>query len=155
MSPQTRVVAYTGFEEETLAATARELGAAALIRKSLPIDELADQPSSILGLPAGDAPHALPPRRRMEVVPASSTERGEKGDNEDQAGSRRAPGRASASCSTRRPSGWRPSPSAATSYAPTQALADLMILRAGRLGRRRLWPADLSGQGDLLDAALS
>jgi PAS domain S-box-containing protein len=43
VSPSTAVVMFTGFEEPELAARARELGAADLIEKSLPLDELPDR----------------------------------------------------------------------------------------------------------------
>jgi PAS domain S-box-containing protein len=40
LSPETRVVMFTGFEEHGLAARARELGAADFIEKSIPLEEL-------------------------------------------------------------------------------------------------------------------
>jgi PAS domain S-box-containing protein len=41
-APDTKVVMYTGFNEAGLAARAQELGAAALLEKSLPLERLAD-----------------------------------------------------------------------------------------------------------------
>jgi PAS domain S-box-containing protein len=43
VSPTTRVVVYSGFEERGIAQTARELGAAGFIEKSLPIEQLTGQ----------------------------------------------------------------------------------------------------------------
>jgi PAS domain S-box-containing protein len=43
LSPMTRVVMFTGFEEPQLAARARELGAADLVEKSIPLEELPDR----------------------------------------------------------------------------------------------------------------
>jgi PAS domain S-box-containing protein len=43
VSPDTRVVVYSGFEEGGLAQSAQELGAVGFIEKSLPIDQLAAQ----------------------------------------------------------------------------------------------------------------
>jgi PAS domain S-box-containing protein len=55
VSPGTRVVMYTGFDEAGLAERAQELGAAALIEKSSPISGLADQLASIVtGQPLPD-----------------------------------------------------------------------------------------------------
>lgn len=54
LSPDTRVVVFTGFEEPGLAARARELGAAALVEKSIALERL---PARLMGLlaplPAG------------------------------------------------------------------------------------------------------
>jgi PAS domain S-box-containing protein len=52
LSPATRVVMFTGFEEHDLAARARELGAADLIEKSLPLEEL---PGRLLRTLAADS----------------------------------------------------------------------------------------------------
>jgi PAS domain S-box-containing protein len=43
LSSETKVVMFTGFEEPQLAARARELGAAAFIEKSIPLEELPDR----------------------------------------------------------------------------------------------------------------
>src|SRR4051794_36905974 len=48
LSPDTRVVMYTGFDEQGLANQARELGAAAYVEKSAPLDELADRLASVV-----------------------------------------------------------------------------------------------------------
>src|SRR3954451_25261831 len=42
-SPGTRVVMYTGFEERGLVDKARQLGAAAFLEKSAPVDHLIDR----------------------------------------------------------------------------------------------------------------
>jgi PAS domain S-box-containing protein len=52
LSPATRVVMFTGFEEDDLAARARVLGAADLIEKSLPLEEL---PGRLLRTLAADS----------------------------------------------------------------------------------------------------
>lgn len=59
VSPHTKVVVFTGFEERGLADRARELGASAYIEKSTPIHELVDRLWSI----ATDAPPDAAPRR--------------------------------------------------------------------------------------------
>jgi PAS domain S-box-containing protein len=56
-SPRTRAVMYTGFDEAGLAERARELGAAALIEKSLSMGALADQ---LLAIVADEPPPAEP-----------------------------------------------------------------------------------------------
>lgn len=48
VAPDTRVVVYSGFEEGGLAARAREMGAAAFLEKSLPIDQLAGELLAVL-----------------------------------------------------------------------------------------------------------
>jgi PAS domain S-box-containing protein len=47
VSPDTRIIMYTGFEEQGLAEAARSMGATGFIEKSLPIDRLPDE---ILGV---------------------------------------------------------------------------------------------------------
>jgi PAS domain S-box-containing protein len=64
VSPDTRVVVYTGFEEHGLAELARELGATAFIEKSSPIDTLADQLLAALHAEPGH-----PSRDRSPAVP--------------------------------------------------------------------------------------
>jgi PAS domain S-box-containing protein len=49
LSPDTRVVMFTGFEERVLAERAQELGAAGYVEKSLPIDQLPDRLLAVLG----------------------------------------------------------------------------------------------------------
>lgn len=68
LSPGTKVVIFTGFEDGGLAARARELGAADFIEKSLPLDEL---PARLLRV-VGDTRAAAPARRpqRLRVVDA-------------------------------------------------------------------------------------
>ena len=56
VSPGTKVVMFTGFEEPQLAAKARELGAAAFIEKSIPLEELPDR---LLDVMAGSHSGAL------------------------------------------------------------------------------------------------
>src|SRR5512139_2533638 len=48
VSPATRVVLYSGFEEQGLVEKAEQLGAAAFIEKSLPIDSLVDRLLSLV-----------------------------------------------------------------------------------------------------------
>jgi PAS domain S-box-containing protein len=59
LSPETRVVIYSGFEERGLAERARADGATAFIEKSLPIRELPQRLWRILGGPAPAAPAGL------------------------------------------------------------------------------------------------
>src|SRR5215207_10599983 len=59
VSPETRVVIYTGFEDDGLAQRARELGATAFIEKASPIDELADRLTAALDSEPGH-PHIGP-----------------------------------------------------------------------------------------------
>ncbi|MFC5727350.1 MULTISPECIES: PAS domain S-box protein [Nocardioides] len=58
VSPDTKVVVFTGFEEVGLAIRARELGAVDLIEKSVPIDKLPE----LLWQHVGGGPEARPPR---------------------------------------------------------------------------------------------
>jgi PAS domain S-box-containing protein len=51
VAPTTRVIVYSGFEERGIAASAREMGAAGFIEKSLPIERLADE--VVAALPEG------------------------------------------------------------------------------------------------------
>ena len=73
VSPSTRVVLYSGFEEQGLAGEAQRLGAAAFIEKSSPIDSLSDRLLDVLapderpepagghGAPlASGGPHGVP-----------------------------------------------------------------------------------------------
>jgi len=70
VSPTTRVVIYTGFDSEGLAARALELGASALLEKSVPINLVAPTLIEILtGEPARMPPPVL------EAVPNSSEAR--------------------------------------------------------------------------------
>jgi len=66
VSPETRVVIYSGFEERGLADRARELGAAGFIEKSLPIERLPDELLALL--PADAVPPTPPPRRGLSLV---------------------------------------------------------------------------------------
>ncbi|KRC63962.1 hypothetical protein ASE12_03795 [Aeromicrobium sp. Root236] len=68
VSPQTRVVIYTGFESNGLADRALELGAAAFLEKSVPIEQMAHRLHAILSGTPASAPSA-PSERRLEVVP--------------------------------------------------------------------------------------
>ena len=64
LSPETRVVIYTGFEERGLAERAREYGAADFIEKSIPIRELPERLWRVIG---GPRP-VPPPRSALRVV---------------------------------------------------------------------------------------
>ena len=70
LCPDTRVVMFTGFEEDGLAARARELGAVDFIEKSIPLEEL---PGRLLRTltqgPSGSSPSG---RHRLTVVGSSS-----------------------------------------------------------------------------------
>ena len=66
LSPGTRVVMFTGFEEDGLATRARELGAADFIEKSMPLEEL---PARLLRTLDRTLPESSPrPHRRLAVV---------------------------------------------------------------------------------------
>ena len=70
VSPTTHVVIYTGFDSNGLAARALELGATALLEKSVPITQVAPRLVEILtGVPARTPPPVL------EAVPHSSEEK--------------------------------------------------------------------------------
>ena len=77
LSPETRVVVYSGFEDEGLAQEARRLGASAFIRKSASIDALIEELANVhLGSPTG-APStspASPPDHERRHVDAVLTE---------------------------------------------------------------------------------
>jgi PAS domain S-box-containing protein len=70
VAPATRVVIYTGFEEQDLHEAARALGAVGFLEKSLPIDRL---PDTLFGFLPDDAQGARrPPQRpRLAVVEES------------------------------------------------------------------------------------
>lgn len=61
-SPQTRVVMYSGFQEEGLAHRALELGAAAFLEKATALDTLAEELTAIL-----DGAGPVPPAEQPEV----------------------------------------------------------------------------------------
>jgi PAS domain S-box-containing protein len=54
VSPDTKVVMFTGFEEQGLATTARNLGATAFVEKSVPVDTLVEQLAALAA--GGPAP---------------------------------------------------------------------------------------------------
>jgi PAS domain S-box-containing protein len=60
-SPGTRVVLYSGFEEHGLIEKARELGAAAFIEKSAPVDRLIDRLLAVAGADTAEGSGAPPP----------------------------------------------------------------------------------------------
>jgi PAS domain S-box-containing protein len=63
LSPETKVVMFTGFEEPQLADRARELGAAAFIEKSVPLEELPDRLLAVVaGTHAGSRVGSPSPR---------------------------------------------------------------------------------------------
>ena len=69
LSPDTRVVMFTGFEEQGLATAARELGAADFIEKSIRMNELPDRLLGVLGLPSTAERSPAPTARgRLRVV---------------------------------------------------------------------------------------
>src|SRR3954454_16740858 len=72
-SPDTRVVLYSGFDEEGLAQRARELGAAAFIEKSSSIDALVEDLLAILEPLTGAAAGGIPkPSRDTRPVSTAS-----------------------------------------------------------------------------------
>jgi PAS domain S-box-containing protein len=66
LSPQTKVVIFTGFEERGLADAARDLGASDFIEKSIPMEQLADRLLGVLGERSTAKPKE--PRNRLRVV---------------------------------------------------------------------------------------
>jgi PAS domain S-box-containing protein len=85
VSPTTAVVIYTGFESNGLADRALELGAAAFLEKSVPIEQMASRLVEIL-----EKFRAPTPRRKLEAVPDHLSESDEadraahEHDNDDQ-----------------------------------------------------------------------
>lgn len=59
LSPETRVVMFTGFEERGLAQRAQEMGAAGYVEKSLPIDQLPGRLLAVLGKAQDQPRHGL------------------------------------------------------------------------------------------------
>jgi PAS domain S-box-containing protein len=70
LSPETRVVIFTGFEEPQLATRARELGAAGFIEKSIPLEELPDRLLAVLTA-SGRGPmlRAVPTTPEPDLLP--------------------------------------------------------------------------------------
>jgi len=64
-SPDTRVVLFSGFEEQGLADKAQQLGAAAFIEKSAPVETLVERLLELAGRPAG--PDGRPPAPEPSV----------------------------------------------------------------------------------------
>lgn len=69
VSPQTRIVIYTGFESNGLADRALELGATAFLEKSIPIDQMAPRMVEILAKANSPAE-----RRALKAVPVVTHE---------------------------------------------------------------------------------
>jgi len=69
VSPETKVVFFTGFEERSLGALAKQLGAAAFIEKSHPIEQLPNRLAEVLGTTPAPAPR---PRLRPVGGPPST-----------------------------------------------------------------------------------
>src|SRR4051795_1076620 len=72
-SPDTRVVLYSGFDEEGLAQRARELGAAAFIEKSASIDALVESLLAVLE-PLSGAAAAGTPKPSRDTRPVSTAD---------------------------------------------------------------------------------
>jgi PAS domain S-box-containing protein len=72
LSPETKVVIYTGFEQRGLAERAREFGAADFIEKSTPVRDLPERLWRVLGRGTATAPE---PRIRLRVVAAEAPDR--------------------------------------------------------------------------------
>ena len=66
VSPDTRVVLYSGFEEQGLAEKAQELGAAAFIEKSAPVEVLVDRLLDVAAPAAERRTSALPARGEVD-----------------------------------------------------------------------------------------
>ncbi len=66
VSPDTRVVLYSGFEEQGLAEKAQELGAAAFIEKSAPVEALVDRLLDVAAPVAVRRTSALPARGEVD-----------------------------------------------------------------------------------------
>jgi len=62
LHPETKVVMFTGFEEQGLAARARELGAVDFVEKSIRLEELPDRLLRILGSSSSPGPSRMGPR---------------------------------------------------------------------------------------------
>lgn len=80
LAPQTRVVMFSGFEEQGLADRSRELGAADFIEKSMPIEQLADRLTAVGADPDGTtespgAAAASPPTGPVDPVLQEHLER--------------------------------------------------------------------------------
>jgi PAS domain S-box-containing protein len=67
ISPATRVVMYTGFDEDALAARALELGASALLPKSHPLELLAEELGAVCTGPLPTRARAVPPEEAAEA----------------------------------------------------------------------------------------
>ncbi len=61
VSPGTRVVMFSGFEEQRLIEKADRLGAATFIEKSAPLESLPDRLLAVLGVEASSVPPGVPP----------------------------------------------------------------------------------------------
>ncbi len=82
VSPLTRVVIYTGFEERGVAEVARGQGASGFVEKSLPVDRLADVLLSFLPDEAAlTERQGQPPHRRLSIVETARA--GDDGANQD------------------------------------------------------------------------
>lgn len=151
VSPATRVVVFTGFEERGIADTARELGATGFIEKSLPIEQLAD--ALLAFLPGSPAPAPPSPAHRRLSIVGDRTARGKKKRvGEDQRvldehleSFREVFDKAAIGMATMTLTG--------TIVRANDALADLMLTEAGVLVGLD-YGQFMSGRGDLLDAAL-
>ncbi len=67
-SPATRVVMFSGFEEQGLIEQAHRLGAAAFIEKSAPLESLPDRLLAVLGADASPAPPGAPPAVPVDSI---------------------------------------------------------------------------------------
>ncbi len=75
-SPHTRVVMYSGFEEQGLAEKAEQMGAAAFIEKSVPVDSLVDRLAALAGAAAQEvAGHEPGPADAVASAGTSSGDR--------------------------------------------------------------------------------
>ena len=147
VSPKTRVVVYSGFEEHGLAERAEEFGASGFIEKSLPIDFLAGELTAILDADSHPEPVRPRPKTALELVIDRSSSAGDDQTvlDEHLERFREVFDEAAIGMATMTLTG--------SLVRANRALADLMMCR-----REELVGVDYgrltSGHGELLDAAL-
>ncbi|MCB8957060.1 MAG: PAS domain S-box protein [Nocardioides sp.] len=73
-SPGTRVVMYSGFQEQGLAHRALDLGASVFLEKSSSLDTLADELVAVLSTPAVPSPRAGEPEAALDVADAEDAD---------------------------------------------------------------------------------
>ncbi|HET8914963.1 MAG TPA: response regulator, partial [Propionibacteriaceae bacterium] len=153
VSPTTRVVIYTGFEELAIAESARELGASGFIEKSLPIERLVDE---LLAMIPGQSATAESDRRhraRFSIVKSTPDpdERQQRNDDDQEILDehletfREVFDEAAIGMATITLNG--------SVIRANQALANLLLCKPGDLAGQD-YGRFTSGSGDVLDAAI-